>query len=109
MIEELTIFFFLSLLLTVIVFAPCKLAGSYILFWLVNFITTATGIGKNESSHLSSVRLGFIYIRQDWLHLQGSLAACYFRCTAVKDCLKGARHVQVSSHLGKWASPLRGM
>ncbi|EIE26352.1 hypothetical protein COCSUDRAFT_39467 [Coccomyxa subellipsoidea C-169] len=44
MTEELTIFFFLSLVLTVIVFAPCNLGGSYILFWLVNFITTATGI-----------------------------------------------------------------
>lgn len=45
MTEELTIFFFLSLVLTAIVFAPCKLGGSYILFWLVNFVTTATGIG----------------------------------------------------------------
>lgn len=45
MVEELTIFFFLSLILTVMVFAPCHLGGSYILFWLVNFVTTATGIG----------------------------------------------------------------
>ena len=45
MTEELTIFFFLSLVLTAVVFAPCKLGGSYVLFWLVNFVTTATGIG----------------------------------------------------------------
>lgn len=48
MVEELTIFFFLSLLLTVIVFAPCSLGGSYVLFWLVNFVTTATGIGARH-------------------------------------------------------------
>lgn len=47
MVEELTIFFFLSLVLTVIVFAPCQLGGSYVLFWLVNFVTTATGIGES--------------------------------------------------------------
>lgn len=54
MVEELTIFFFLSLLLTVIVFAPCKLGGSYILFWLVNFVTTATGIGAAPTQKLLS-------------------------------------------------------
>ena len=53
MTEELTIFFFLSLVLTAIVFAPCKLGGSYILFWLVNFVTTATGIGGRPHSALS--------------------------------------------------------
>ncbi len=53
MTEELTIFFFLSLVLTVIVFAPCNLGGSYILFWLVNFITTATGIGESPSRALA--------------------------------------------------------
>lgn len=45
MIEELTIFFFLSLVVTSIVFAPCKLSGSYVLFWLSNLVTTSTGIG----------------------------------------------------------------
>jgi hypothetical protein len=50
MVEELTIFFFLSLVLTAIVFAPCKLGGSYVLFWLVNFVTTATGIGAHSAS-----------------------------------------------------------
>jgi ATP-binding cassette, subfamily G (WHITE), member 2 len=47
MIEELTIFFFLSLLLTSIVFHPCKLGGEYLVFWLCNLVTTATGIGEN--------------------------------------------------------------
>ena len=40
-------FFLLSLLLTALVFAPCKLGGSYMLFWLVNLVTTATGVGMN--------------------------------------------------------------
>ena len=53
MTEELTIFFFLSLVLTAIVFAPCKLGGSYILFWLVNFVTTATGIGARPPAPCS--------------------------------------------------------
>ncbi|CAK0754674.1 hypothetical protein CVIRNUC_002316 [Coccomyxa viridis] len=44
MVEEMTVFFFLSLVTTSIVFAPCRLGGSFLLFWLVNFITTATGI-----------------------------------------------------------------
>ena len=46
MVEEMTVFFFLSLVTTSIVFAPCRLGGSFLLFWLVNFITTATGIGE---------------------------------------------------------------
>jgi hypothetical protein len=46
MVEEMTIFFFLSLVTTSIVFGPCRLGGSFLLFWLVNFITTATGIGE---------------------------------------------------------------
>ena len=46
MVEEMTIFFFLSLVTTSIVFGPCRLGGSFLLFWLVNFVTTATGIGE---------------------------------------------------------------
>lgn len=49
MIEELTIFFFLSLVVTALVFAPCKLSGSYLLFWLSNLVTTSTGIGATWS------------------------------------------------------------
>ena len=58
MVEEMSIFFFLSLILTAIVFAPCKLGGSYILFWLVNFVTTAIGIGKRP--HVNSA-CGFLF------------------------------------------------
>ena len=50
MVEEMTVFFFLSLVTTSIVFAPCRLGGSFLLFWLVNFITTATGIGERPCS-----------------------------------------------------------
>ena len=35
MVEEMTVFFFLSLVTTSIVFAPCRLGGSFLLFWLV--------------------------------------------------------------------------
>ncbi len=70
MVEELTIFFFLSLLLTVIVFAPCKLGGSYILFWLVNFVTTATGIGAAPTSERPSRLSGRAVI---WQHPGNSM------------------------------------
>ncbi len=56
MVEEMTIFFFLSLVTTSIVFAPCRLGGSFLLFWLVNFITTATGIGAASRSLPCSLR-----------------------------------------------------
>lgn len=48
MIEELSIFFLLSLVLTSLVFFPLKLGGEYLVFWLCNLVTTATGIGKAQ-------------------------------------------------------------
>ncbi len=64
MIEELTIFFFLSLVVTSLVFAPCKLSGSYLLFWLSNLVTTSTGIGATWSllRNLNTVALHSAYI-----------------------------------------------
>jgi hypothetical protein len=62
MIEELTIFFFLSLVVTAIVFAPCKLSGSYLLFWLSNLVTTSTGIGARLRPLLS----GDVFTSASW-------------------------------------------